>query len=376
MFKVLVIIGTRPEAIKMAPLIKRLLWDRRFDVKVCSSGQHKEMMDSVTQLFDIKVDYDLEVMAKSRNLTGVFTEIMLGLDKIYDSYVPDIAIVHGDTNTTSAGTLASYFHKIPVAHVEAGLRTGNIYSPWPEEGNRKLVSTLSEFNFAPTAQAKANLIAEAVDESRIKVTGNTVIDALLYMKEKLNNENIVSKHLLDLTKCEEKIILVTCHRRENFGSGFEDICNALIEISQNKNVKIIFPVHLNPNVQEPVNRLLQNIDNITLIEPLEYVDFVHLMLKSYIILTDSGGIQEEAPSLGKPVLVLRETTERPEALEAGTVKLVGTYVSNIVNSVNELLTDNNAYKKMSLATNPYGDGQSTDRIADMLFEHLSNQKPY
>lgn len=368
--KTLCVFGTRPEAIKMAPLALALAGDERFDAKVCVTGQHREMLDQVLDLFEIKPDFDLNIMKPGQDLTDVTTAILQGMRQVLVDFRPDIVLVHGDTATTLAASLAAYYQQIPVAHVEAGLRTGNLYSPWPEEANRKLTGALANLHFAPTRNSQDNLLNEGVDQDRIVVTGNTVIDALLDVVKRLDEDSELYARaaapvaFLDPSR---KVVLVTGHRRESFGGGFERICQALMEVAQqHPDVDIVYPVHLNPNVREPVNRLLSGIDNIQLIEPLDYLPFVHLMSRAYIILTDSGGIQEEAPSLGKPVLVMRDTTERPEAVAAGTVKLVGTEVSNIVRELNRLLLDQEAYRAMSFAHNPYGDGKACQRILDAL----------
>lgn len=364
--KVLVVFGTRPEAIKMAPLVHALAEDTHFDYKVCVTAQHREMLDQVLDLFEITPDYDLNIMKAGQSLNDVTTTILIGMKPVLEDFKPDVVIVHGDTATTFATALAAYYQQIPVGHVEAGLRTGNIYSPWPEEGNRKLTATLALYHFAPTDNSKKNLMAENIPESQICVTGNTVIDALFWVRDKIDNDpslklSMANRYsMLDISR---PMILVTGHRRESFGDGFERICEALRLVAlEHPNCEIIYPVHLNPNVQEPVNRLLNGINNIHLIEPQDYLPFVYLMTQATLILTDSGGIQEEAPSLGKPVLVMRETTERPEAVNAGTVKLVGTDVERIYNEVNRLLTDPDAHRAMSQSHNPYGDGNACQRI--------------
>lgn len=369
--KTLCVFGTRPEAIKMAPLVLALAADERFDAKVCVTGQHREMLDQVLDLFAIKPDFDLSIMKPGQDLTDVSTAILQGMKGAFSEFKPDVILVHGDTATTFAASLAAYYQQIPVAHVEAGLRTGNLYSPWPEEGNRKLTGALANLHFAPTDTSQANLLAEGVSSEKIVVTGNTVIDALLGVVARLDQDQALRDQaaapsaFLDPSR---KLILVTGHRRESFGGGFERICQALMEVAQqHPDVDIVYPVHLNPNVREPVNRLLSGIDNIHLIAPLDYLPFVHLMSRAHIILTDSGGIQEEAPSLGKPVLVMRDTTERPEAVAAGTVKLVGTDTANIVRELNRLLVDHAAYRAMSYAHNPYGDGQACQRILEALY---------
>ncbi|WP_417662480.1 non-hydrolyzing UDP-N-acetylglucosamine 2-epimerase [Pseudomonas sp.] len=370
--KVLSVFGTRPEAIKMAPLVLALESDPRFDSRVCVTGQHREMLDQVLELFAIKPAFDLSIMRPGQDLTDITASILLGMKQIFSEYKPDVVLVHGDTATTFATSLAAYYQQIPVGHVEAGLRTGNLYSPWPEEGNRKLTGCLAATHFAPTVTSKQNLMREGVSEQDIFVTGNTVVDALLntvaLFDSKPELKTQASESFLFL-KPGRKLVLVTGHRRESFGGGFERICTALKQIATaNPEVDIVYPVHLNPNVQEPVQRLLADVGNIHLIEPLDYLPFVYLMSRSYIILTDSGGIQEEAPSLGKPVLVMRETTERPEAVAAGTVKLVGTDSATIVNEIQLLLSDELAYKKMSFAHNPYGDGNACKRILEALIE--------
>ncbi|MFM5447767.1 non-hydrolyzing UDP-N-acetylglucosamine 2-epimerase [Aeromonas veronii] len=372
MKKILIVFGTRPEAIKMAPLVNALKFDSRFELRVCVTAQHREMLDQVLSLFEIIPDYDLNLMSSGQTLNDITSRILLNLKPILQDYKPDVVLVHGDTATTFAASLAAYYEQIAVGHVEAGLRTGDIYSPWPEEANRKLTGVLAKYHFAPTENSKNNLLKENYDERNVFITGNTAIDALLMIKNKIDKELQLSESLaaqfsfLDESK---KLILVTGHRRENFGDGFERICEALsILANKNPNVQIVYPMHLNPNVREPVNRILGNIDNITLIEPQEYLQFVYLMTRAYVILTDSGGIQEEAPSLGKPVLVMRDTTERPEAVSAGTVKLVGTNTNKIVETLNELLTSSVAYKNMSLISNPFGRGCAAESILDILNE--------
>lgn len=373
--KTLCVFGTRPEAIKMAPLALSLAADERFDSKVCVTGQHRQMLDQVLDLFKLKPDFDLSVMKPGQDLTGITTAILTGMKEVLANCKPDIVLVHGDTATTFAASLAAYYQQIPVAHVEAGLRTGNLYSPWPEEANRKLTGALATLHFAPTENSKANLLHEGVAPESIHVTGNTVIDALLEVIERLDKDVELGKQAAAPTaflKRNRKLILVTGHRRESFGGGFERICQALLETAkQHPDVDIVYPVHLNPQVQEPVNRLLAGVDNIHLIEPLDYLPFVYLMSQAHIILTDSGGIQEEAPSLGKPVLVMRDTTERPEAVSAGTVKLVGTDVAKIVEELDILLTDKNVYQSMSFAHNPYGDGKACQRICSTLADFFS-----
>jgi UDP-N-acetylglucosamine 2-epimerase (non-hydrolysing) len=368
--KVLSVFGTRPEAIKMAPLVLALATDERFDARVCVTGQHREMLDKVLDLFAIQPAFDLNIMKPGQDLTDITIAILQGMKGVFAQFKPDVLLVHGDTATTLATTLAAYYQQIPVAHVEAGLRTGNLYSPWPEEANRKLTSALAALHFAPTETSSQNLQREGVPANSIVVTGNTVIDALLEVVKKLKNNADLQQRFGEqfaFLLPERRIVLVTGHRRESFGGGFERICQALADTAQAfPDVQIVYPVHLNPNVSEPVNRLLAGIDNIHLIEPLDYLPFVYLMNRAYIILTDSGGVQEEAPSLGKPVLVMRDTTERPEAVQAGTVKLIGTEVASITLHLRELLTGTAAYQRMSVAHNPYGDGNSCQRIVQAL----------
>ncbi|WP_332823004.1 non-hydrolyzing UDP-N-acetylglucosamine 2-epimerase [Stutzerimonas kunmingensis] len=374
--KTLCVFGTRPEAIKMAPLALALNADPRFDAKVCVTGQHRQMLDQVLDLFDLIPDFDLNIMKPGQDLSDITSAILKGMKQVFSDFKPDVVLVHGDTATTFASTLAAYYHQIPVAHVEAGLRTGNMYSPWPEEGNRKLTGALATLHFAPTETSRQNLLREGI-KNGIEVTGNTVIDALLQVVTKLQNEVTLQQSLdrkFDFIRPDSRLVLVTGHRRESFGGGFERICQALAETAKAfPDIDIVYPVHLNPNVSEPVNRLLAGIDNIHLIEPLDYLPFVYLMNRAYLILTDSGGIQEEAPSLGKPVLVMRDTTERPEAVEAGTVKLVGTDVAAIRNGLSTLLTDERTYQSMAYAHNPYGDGKACLRIIDTLNSVIKRQ---
>ncbi|MBA6342133.1 UDP-N-acetylglucosamine 2-epimerase (non-hydrolyzing) [Colwellia sp. MB02u-10] len=368
--RILTVFGTRPEAIKMAPLVHALGADERFEAKVCVTAQHREMLDQVLELFEIIPDYDLNLMKPGQDLTDITCGILQGLKPVLGEFKPDYVLVHGDTATTLSTTLASYYQQIKVGHIEAGLRTGNIYSPWPEEGNRKLTAAIAELHFAPTEISKQNLLQENIDADKIIVTGNTVIDALLDVIEKLDTNIELKNSLAAQFKFldeNKRLVLITGHRRESFGGGFERICEAIAQLAKAfPEVEFVYPMHLNPNVREPVNRLLANLTNVFLIEPLDYLPFVFLMNKAYVLLTDSGGIQEEAPSLGKPVLVMRDTTERPEALDAGTVELVGTDVETIVNKLSNLLANEDAYKKMSFAHNPYGDGQACERICDVL----------
>lgn len=368
--KILTVFGTRPEAIKMAPLVHALVADDRYETKCCVTAQHREMLDQVLDLFEITPDYDLNIMQSGQTLNDVTAHIIQKLKPVLQDFKPDVVLVHGDTATTFAASLSAYYEQVEVGHVEAGLRTGNIYSPWPEEANRRLTGALTKYHFTPTETSKENLLRENFKPEDISVTGNTVIDALLMVKNKIESDSDLNSTLasqfpfLDNSK---KLILVTGHRRESFGGGFERICEALVITAKaHPDTQILYPMHLNPNVREPVNRILADIENIYLVEPQQYLPFIYLMSRAHIILTDSGGIQEEAPSLGKPVLVMRDTTERPEAVEAGTVKLVGTNVDSIVLGLTTLLQDEQAYKEMSFAHNPYGDGKACQRILDVL----------
>ncbi len=366
---ILLVFGTRPEAIKMAPVINSLKSEPELNVKVCVTGQHREMLDQVLNLFDILPDFDLDIMRHNQGLTSITTIILEKMQEVLEQSNPDIVLVHGDTTTTFAASLAAFYKKIDVGHVEAGLRTGNKLSPWPEEGNRCLTSVLAKYHFAPTLIAKNNLLTENVGDADIVVTGNTVVDSLLSISKVIDEDPKLASSLegsLNLP-LNSKIVLITGHRRENFGDGFENICRSISTLAKNyPKVNFVYPVHLNPNVREPVNRWLKGIANVFLIEPLDYLPFVFLMKHSNLILTDSGGIQEEAPSLGKPVLVMRDTTERPEALAAGTVKLVGTRVDSIVSEASNLLNDDESYNLMSRAHNPYGDGLASERIVEFL----------
>lgn len=370
MIKVLSVFGTRPEAIKMAPLVNLLKQQSGIDSRVCVTGQHREMLDQVLQLFDIKPEYDLAIMKAGQDLYDVTTSILLNIKPVLRDFKPDVVLVHGDTSTTFAAALACYYEKIAVGHVEAGLRTGNIYSPWPEEANRKLTGAITRFHFAPTDTSKQNLLNEQVNPAHIIVTGNTVIDALLQVVKKIDSDSVLSAGFakqFPYGQNGRQLVLVTGHRRESFGAGFDNICAALKQIAvQFPDCDIVYPVHLNPNVREPVFRLLSDAPNVHLIEPQDYLPFVYLMSRSTLVLTDSGGIQEEAPSLGKPVLVMRDTTERPEAVAAGTVKLVGTNQARIVEEVSKLLNDKSYYDSMSFAHNPYGDGNACQRIIDAI----------
>jgi len=368
--KVLTVFGTRPEAIKMAPLVQALAQDPAFESRLCVTAQHREMLDQVLRLFKLQPDYDLNIMRPEQGLTEITCRILEGMKTVLLDFKPDIVLVHGDTTTTLAASLAAFYHQIPVGHVEAGLRTGDLASPWPEEGNRKLTGHLARLHFTPTSRSRQNLLQENLPDARIIVTGNTVIDALLWVRDRVLDDSNLNAQLAaryPFLDPDKKLVLVTGHRRESFGGGFERICSALAQIArQHPEAQIVYPVHLNPNVSEPVNRILSGIENIILIEPQEYLPFVWLMNRAWLILTDSGGIQEEAPSLGKPVLVMRDTTERPEAVDAGTVKLVGTDIARIVAEVSSLLTDDAAWQAMSHAHNPYGDGKACGRILQAL----------
>ncbi|ELK4665996.1 UDP-N-acetylglucosamine 2-epimerase (non-hydrolyzing) [Campylobacter coli] len=373
--KILVVFGTRPEAIKMAPLVKIMKKRNDINLKVCVTAQHRQMLDQILHIFDIKPDYDLDIMREDQDLYDITLKILYGMKNILNNFKPDIVLVHGDTTTASAVALATFYQKIEVAHIEAGLRTYNLYNPWPEEANRQIVGVLSNIHFAPTLKSAENLIKEGKNHKNIFVTGNTVIDALFYMLKKIKNDSMFKTKILSSIENEYKIsnnrkfILVTGHRRENFGKGFLQICEALKVIAiDNPDLDIVYPVHLNPNVQKPVKTLLSNTSNIYLINPLKYEEFVYLMSKCYFIITDSGGVQEEAPSLGKPILVMRETTERPEAVEAGTVKLVGTCKDSIIREARELIDNKGKYEKMSKACNPYGDGKACERIIKILLK--------
>ncbi|WP_034060393.1 non-hydrolyzing UDP-N-acetylglucosamine 2-epimerase [Lacinutrix jangbogonensis] len=371
MKKNLIIFGTRPEAIKMAPLVKEFLKNKNeFETKVCITAQHREMLDQVLSFFEIKPDYDLDLMKPNQNLYSLTADIITNLKPILEEFQPDYVYVHGDTTTTMAASIASFYSGAKVCHVEAGLRTFNKRSPFPEEVNRSIAGSISDYHFAPTTTSKQNLLNENISESNILVTGNTVIDALDFSSGKVTSSNYSDNEVENLKPVvdnSKKLILVTGHRRENHGQGFINICSALKEIAEsNSDVQIIYPVHLNPNVQKPVYELLADIENVKLIDPLSYPAFVWLMNKSYLIITDSGGVQEEAPSLGKPVLVMRDTTERPEAVEAGTVFLVGTDKDKIVNETNNLLNNKEAYLKMSKLHNPYGDGTACSKIVNFI----------
>ena len=379
---IMLVFGTRPEAIKMAPLVKEFeKHDEKFKTIVCVTGQHREMLDQVLQIFDIKPDYDLNIMKQQQDLYDVTSRVLLGMRDILKEVQPDVVLVHGDTTTSTASALAAFYQQIPVGHVEAGLRTYNIYSPWPEEMNRQITGRIATYNFSPTPLSKQNLLHEGVKEQSITVTGNTVIDALYWVVDKIKNDQRLQDELkeslihagYDTGRLEngKKLVLITGHRRENFGEGFINMCNAIKDLTlKYPQVDFVYPMHLNPNVRKPIHEVfgedLSNLGNMFFIEPQEYLSFVYMMEKSHIVLTDSGGIQEEAPGLGKPVLVMRDTTERPEALDAGTVKLVGTDYQKIVDSVSILLDDTKEYEKMSKAVNPYGDGLACGRIVEFI----------
>jgi UDP-N-acetylglucosamine 2-epimerase (non-hydrolysing) len=371
--KVMFAFGTRPEAIKMAPLIKTFQADKDFLTKVCVTAQHRQMLDQVLNIFDINPDYDLNIMKPGQDLFDVTANVLSGMKHVLSDFNPDIVLVHGDTTTTSACSLAAFYNKIKIGHIEAGLRTGDIYSPWPEEANRKITGVLADYHFAPTTTSENNLLKENINKKNILVTGNTVIDALYLMIEKIEKNPRLKSKILELISSQyklfddKKIILVTGHRRENFGHGFRNICNALKTIADNNpDFDIVYPVHFNPNVQKPVRKILSNAKNIHLIEPLSYECFIYMMSKSFFIITDSGGIQEEAPSLGKPVLVMRDSSERPEAIKAGTVKLVGTDYSKIIEESQKLIDDENEYNMMSKAYNPYGDGKASLKVLNFV----------
>ena len=381
MKKIMLVFGTRPEAIKMAPLVKEFQkHPESFQTIVCVTGQHREMLDQVLRLFDITPDYDLNIMKQGQDLYDVTARVLLGMRDVLKDVQPDVVLVHGDTTTSTAAALAAFYQQIPVGHVEAGLRTHNIYSPWPEEMNRQLTGRIATYHFAPTALSRENLLKENIADEKITVTGNTVIDALYWVVEKIKTDAALNRELKDVLvkagydvdrlKDGKKLVLITGHRRENFGDGFINMCTAIKDLTNKyPNVDFVYPMHLNPNVRKPIHQVfgddLSNLGNMFFIEPLEYLSFVYLMEKSTIVLTDSGGIQEEAPGLGKPVLVMRDTTERPEALSAGTVKLVGTDYDKIINNVSVLLDDAVAYEKMSKAVNPYGDGMACKRIINL-----------
>lgn len=387
MKRIMLVFGTRPEAIKMAPLVKEFQkCPDNFETVVCVTGQHREMLDQVLHIFDINPDYDLNIMRQGQDLYDVTSRVLLGMRDVLKEVKPDIVLVHGDTTTSTAAALASFYQQISVGHVEAGLRTHNIYSPWPEEMNRQLTGRIATYHFAPTPLSRQNLLNEGISNNRIFVTGNTVIDALYWVVDKIKSDKDLDAELVTALKtagydtCRGKrIVLITGHRRENFGDGFINICNAIKDLScRYPDVDFVYPMHLNPNVRRPIHEVfgqdLSDLGNMFFIDPLEYLSFVYLMEKSSVVLTDSGGIQEEAPGLGKPVLVMRETTERPEALEAGTVKLVGTDYNRIVEEVSVLLDSSEAYERMSRAVNPYGDGKACGRIISKLAHDIPTRK--
>lgn len=374
MKKILIVFGTRPEAIKMAPVVRAFREQSQLDTKVCVTAQHRSMLDQVLELFGIVPDFDLNLMSTSQTLEGVSARILESLSQVLDEWHPDLVLVHGDTTTTSMASLACFYKRIPVAHVEAGLRTGNLASPWPEELNRRMTGLISHLHFAPTRASAQNLLDEKVPPATVEITGNTVIDALLQVTERLRSDEALRAPLRErfsFLRSDRKLVLVTGHRRENFGGGMREICDALLTLSRRDDVQIVYAVHLNPNVKGPVESSLRDQPNIHLIPPQDYLSFVYLMMNSHIILTDSGGIQEEAPSLGKPVLVMRDTTERPEATEAGTARLVGANAANIVAGIRELLDEPGAYEAMSGRGNPYGDGQAASRIVACVKTFLS-----
>lgn len=390
MKRIMLVFGTRPEAIKMAPLVKAFQNQNEiFETIVCVTGQHREMLDQVLNIFDITPDFDLNIMKQGQDLYDITAKVLLGMREVFKQCRADLLLVHGDTTTSTAAALAAFYQQIPVAHIEAGLRTHNIYSPWPEEMNRQITGRIATLHFSPTSLSRCNLLEEHVDAKHIFVTGNTVIDALLWVTKKIKNDNTLAKSLsARLKECgydterikngKKKMILITGHRRENFGDGFMNICHAIKKLSEKyPEVDFVYPMHLNPNVRKPIHSVfgedLSQMKNLFFIEPLEYLSFVFLMEKSSIVLTDSGGIQEEAPGLGKPVLVMRDTTERPEALEAGTVKLVGTDYKKIVDGISILLDNSNAYNVMSKATNPYGDGTACQRIINTIKEYYMHK---
>ncbi|MEO9612317.1 MAG: UDP-N-acetylglucosamine 2-epimerase (non-hydrolyzing) [Nitratireductor sp.] len=371
MKKVLAVFGTRPEAIKMAPVAKELARSSLLDVRICVTAQHRQMLDQVLDLFEIAPHRDLDVMRPNQTLDQVTARVLTGLGEVFDEERPDIVLVHGDTTTTMAASLAAFYRKLPVGHVEAGLRSGSLWAPWPEEMNRRVATLATRFHFAPTQQSRHNLLAEGVPDAHVHVTGNTVIDALFATVERIKGSPERQARLaerFDFLDPERPIVLVTGHRRENFGAGFDNICQAFLDIVAAHDVQIVYPVHPNPSVREPVERWLKDTPSVHLIDPLDYEPFVYLMERSHIIITDSGGVQEEAPSLGKPILVMRDTTERPEAVDAGTVVLVGTARDRIAGEAGRLLGDRNHYKRMAQAMNPYGDGMAAARIRKIIEE--------
>jgi UDP-N-acetylglucosamine 2-epimerase (hydrolysing) len=380
MFRILTVLGTRPEAIKLAPLIDSLRRDPRFDSRVCVTGQHREMLAQVLGLFDIEPEYNLQIMRAGQDLSFITTNVLQGVTEVFQEFLPNLVLVHGDTTTTLAASIAAFYHRIPVGHVEAGLRTGQMYSPWPEEMNRRVTDAVSTWFFAPTSESRTNLLREGIDPSQIVMTGNTVIDALLRVVGKLKEDTALRSRLeaeFPFLDPARKLVLVTGHRRENFGRKFEQFCTALRRLAETRNdTQIVYPVHLNPQVQNPVKAILKGVSNVHLIEPQDYLRFVFLMDRSYMIITDSGGVQEEAPSLGKPVLVTRDTTERPEAVKAGTAKLVGTNTEAILAEAHAILDSPEEYRRMAGAINPYGDGRACERIMEVigkLAEHATER---
>lgn len=366
---VLLVFGTRPEAIKMLPVAKALMDAPEINCRICVTAQHREMLDQVLELFDVKPDYDLDIMVQAQGLENITTAVLSGLSSIIDEAKPDRILVHGDTTTTMAATLAAFYKRVPVGHVEAGLRSGDLMQPWPEEMNRRVTDVMADQFYAPTASSKDNLLREGASADRVFVTGNTVIDALLQVSNRIDRDAKASEALaarFSFLVPDQPLLLVTGHRRENFGAPFLSLCTAIRDLARQHAIQVVYPVHLNPNVQASVREVLSDTENVHLIEPQQYLPFVYLMKRSHVILTDSGGIQEEAPALGKPVFVMRNVTERPEAVTAGTVKLVGTDRDAIVDAVSEVLLDGDAYDRMSRATNPYGDGHASQRIAAIL----------
>jgi UDP-N-acetylglucosamine 2-epimerase (non-hydrolysing) len=375
MKRILVIFGTRPEAIKMAPVVHALKSSPTMETRVCISSQHKELLLPVLDLFDIEIDYDLDIMRPNQTLTTITVRILEALERVYEDFRPDMVAVHGDTTTAFTAALSAFYHKVPVAHVEAGLRTFDLMSPWPEELNRKLVGGMADLHFAPTESARSNLLLENAVEENVYVTGNTVVDALLFMRQKIHDESQLRTRVektFSFLDSDKKLILVTGHRRESYGSGFQSICDALSEIATKFEgiVEIVYPLHLNPNVKGPVTERLSGVANLHLIDPTDYVDFIYLMERSHLILTDSGGVQEEAPAFGKPVLVMRNKTERTEAIDAGSAQLVGTDREKIVDAVSDLLTRPEVYQEMSQVSNPFGDGNAATRIANTMAGYL------
>lgn len=367
--RILTVFGTRPEAIKMISVVKKLIDDDAFEIKVCLTGQHREMIDHLMKIFDIKIDYDLNVMVKNQTLTNINRKVLIGMEEIFAQWTPDCILVQGDTTTAFSAALAAFYHKIDIGHIEAGLRTHNRYSPYPEEINRCLISELSSMHFAPTERSRQNLLKENFDDQQIFVTGNTLIDTLFETLEYTDNNKALREKLeqqFQFLNPTKRLILVTSHRRENHGDGLSSICQAIHTLSLRDDVQVVYPVHLNPNVRKPVYEILRDSKNVHLIEPLDYLEFISLMRKSYLILTDSGGIQEEAPSLGKPVLVMRSTTERTEAIDAGTALLVGTDFNAIVQNATRLLDEKSTYEKMAQIYNPYGDGKAAEHIIEVL----------